>query len=153
MKRIAAVILVAAVASFVFADQPPAGTIQIHAKDLVWKDGPPTIPGSKIAVLEGDQTKPCDPPLPMPCPFTIRLMIPAGARLMPHFHPRPERVTVLSGELKVGFGDSIDSKPLTTFRGGDFYINPAGSHHFVLFVKKTVIQITGDAPWVVTPVK
>jgi mannose-6-phosphate isomerase-like protein (cupin superfamily) len=150
MKHIASVLLVAAVSALVLADQPPPGAIQIHAENLVWKDGPAAIPGSKVAVLEGDQTKPCEPP--MPCPFTIRLMLPAGSKVMPHDHPRNERVTVLEGEARVGFGDSIDSKPLTTFRSGDFYINPAGSHHFVLFPKKTIIQITGDAPWVITPV-
>ena len=38
------------------------------------------------------------------------------------------------------------------FVAGDFYINPPGAHHFVFFPKTTVIQITTEGPWTVTPV-
>jgi quercetin dioxygenase-like cupin family protein len=120
------------------ADQPPDGAIQIT--HVVWKAGPSSLPkGTEVAVLEGDPK--------VAGMFTMRLRVPAGAIVPPHWHPRPERVTVLSGEVIVGFGDKVTSKPVTTFRAGDFYVNPAMSHHFVRFAKKSVIQITGEGPW------
>ncbi|HEV7919527.1 MAG TPA: cupin domain-containing protein [Thermoanaerobaculia bacterium] len=115
----------------------PPGTIQVTK--VTWSPGPPALPkGTQIAVLEGDQTK--------AGMFTLRLKLPRGAQLPPHWHPRPERVTVLSGEVRVGFGDKV-SKDVTTFRAGSFYVNPALAHHFVSFPQETVIQITGEGPW------
>src|SRR5436189_6335948 len=92
----------------------PANTIQVHAKALHWKSGPPTMPkGAKIAILEGDPTKSGI--------FTLRIKFPQGAVVHPHWHPRPERVTLLSGRVMVGFGDVVDSSATRTFRAGDFY--------------------------------
>jgi len=128
------------------AAEPPAGTIQVHAKTLVWKETKPPLPvGSKIAVLEGDPKQ--------SGMFTIRLQLPAGAKLAPHFHPVPERVTVISGEVRVGFGDKPSMLNTDRFVAGDFYVNPPAVHHFVFFPKTTVIQITGEGPWTVTPVQ
>lgn len=107
---------------------------------VVWKAGPPNLPkGTEVAVLEGDPK--------MPGMFTMRLRVPAGSKVAPHWHPRPERVTILSGEVRVGFGDHSDAKPLTTYGPGGFYVNPPMSHHFVLFPRTSVIQITGEGPW------
>jgi len=140
MRRIVIVLF----AALSLAAAPPPGTIQVHAKDIVWKDAPPTMPpGTKIAVLEGD--------MHAAGIFTLRLKVPAGSRLGPHCHPRPERVTVLSGEVRVGFGDKIDVKGTTLFRAGDFYVNPPESHHYVVFTATTIVQITGEGPWVTNP--
>jgi hypothetical protein len=120
---------------------PPPGAIQVHAAAIVWNDGPPSLPkGTKVAVLEGDPKQ--------AGAFTMRLRVPAGSKILPHWHPRPERVTVLSGVVKVGFGDSWNDAAMREFRAGDFYLNPPESHHFVAFPRTAVIQITGEGPWV-----
>jgi quercetin dioxygenase-like cupin family protein len=127
------------------AAEPPAGTIQVDAAKLEWKATKAPLPaGTELAVLEGDPKQ--------PGMFTIRLRIPAGAKLPPHTHPVVERVTVLSGEVHVGFGDQPSMLGTHRFRAGDFYINPPGAHHFVFFPKTTIIQITTEGPWTVTPV-
>ena len=119
---------------------PPPATIQVHAASIVWKAGPPTMPkGSKIAVLEGDPSKSGI--------FTIRIKFPQGAIVHPHWHPRPERVTVLSGRVMVGFGDVVDQTATRTFVAGDFYVNPPEAHHYVIVPVETVVQITGEGPW------
>ena len=116
----------------------PPGAIQVT--HVTWKDGPPTLPkGAKVAVLEGDPKAAGI--------FTMRLRIPAGSRVEPHTHPRPERVTVLEGEAEVGFGDTFERKGMTKFHAGDFYVNPPESHHYVYFPRTTVVQITGEGPW------
>jgi len=122
------------------AAAPPPTAIQVSGAALVWKDAPPSMPkGTKIAVLEGDPKQ--------AGAFTIRLRVPAGSKVLPHWHPRPERVTVLSGVVKVGFGDTWNDAETREFRAGDFYVNPPESHHFVGFPRTAVIQITGEGPW------
>lgn len=79
--------------------------------------------------------------------FTLRLKIPAGTRLQPHWHPRDERVTVLSGLVKVGFGDEFEEANMVSFGPGSFYLNPAQSRHYVWFVEETVMQLTNVGPW------
>src|SRR5687767_10075496 len=57
--------------------------------DLKWTP-PPSLPrGAKMAIVDGDPTKPGS--------FTFRLILPANYRVPPHFHPADERVTVLKG--------------------------------------------------------
>jgi quercetin dioxygenase-like cupin family protein len=118
----------------------PADAIQIRADDVVWSPGPPTLPeGTRMMVLEGDPRK--------EGLFTIRLQIPAGTRLQPHRHPREERATILSGEVRVGFGDAFDEADMTAFGPGSYYVNPPKSHHYVWIVEDSVMQLTGMGPW------
>ena len=108
-------------------------TIQVMAP--VWKDAPATMPkGTKIAVLEGDIRKDGI--------FTIRLKVPAGSKLKTHTHPRPERVTVLSGKVQV----TIDGTT-TTFGSGGFYVNAPNVPHSVSFPRASVLQLTCEGPW------
>lgn len=108
--------------------------IQVTAP--VWNDAPPSMPkGTKITVLEGS---PQQPGL-----FTIRLKVPAGATIAAHTHPRPERVTVLSGKVTVTIGGKT-----TTFGAGGFYVNPAEEAHSLEFVEESVLQLTCEGPWV-----
>jgi len=133
-------IFFAALVALVAFAEPPAGTIQVNARAIRWNDGPPSLPkGTKVAVLEGDPKTAGI--------FTMRLAVPAGAKVMPHRHPRAERVTIISGEVSVGFGERWDDAALRTFHNGDFYVNPANAAHFVLFNELSVIQITGEGPW------
>lgn len=118
----------------------PPGAIQLPPEAQVWKDAPELAPGVQLLVLQGDPKK--------EGLFTIRVRIPAGARLKPHWHPRDERVTILSGLVKVGFGDRWEEEGMTTFPPGSFYVNPPKSHHYVLMVEETVMQLTGMGPWV-----
>ncbi len=144
MKR-TALLAAALLVVVVFAAELPPGTIQVDASKLVWTNGPPALPGSKSAVLEGDPKT--------TGMFTMRLRMPAGTRVPPHWHPRPERVTILSGVVQVGFGDTWDDRALHSFHAGDFYVNPPNSHHFVKFAEESVIQITGDGPWELHPLE
>ncbi|MFP5245053.1 MAG: cupin domain-containing protein [Thermoanaerobaculia bacterium] len=111
----------------------------IQITGIVWKDAPPSMPkNTKIAVLEGS---PQQPGL-----FTIRLKVPAGAIIKPHTHPRPERVTVLSGRIRVGFGKTIEPGG-TTFTAGGFYVNPPEEPHDLVIEEESVLQLTCEGPW------
>jgi hypothetical protein len=118
----------------------PEGAIQVPGGTGAWVDGPPSLPaGTEMLVLEGH---PAEAGM-----FTIRLRVSAGTRLQPHWHPREERVTVLSGLVRVGFGERFDEQAMTTFGPGSFYVNPPLSRHFVWVVEDTVMQLTGSGPW------
>lgn len=117
----------------------PAGTIQQPVEKQQWVDAPHLAPGVRILVLEGNPKA--------EGMFTIRLRIPAGTRLQPHWHPRDERVTILSGLAKVGFGDAWKEEGMTSYAAGSFYLNPPMSHHYVWIVEDTEMQLTGMGPW------
>ena len=102
---------------------------------------PPVLPaGAQLAVLEGD-------PMGSFGAFTIRLKMPDGYRIAPHWHPKRENVTVISGSFKVGMGDSFDASKMTAFQVGSFaYLDPS-MHHYGMAVGETVVQIHGPAPF------
>ena len=113
----------------------------IQVTSITWKDAPPSMPkGTQIAVLEGS---PQEPGL-----FTIRLKVPAGSQIPAHTHPRPERVTVLSGRGTVSLGDTK-----TTFGPGGFYVTPPDVVHSLTVDEESVLQLTCEGPWVVAYVK
>lgn len=121
-----------------------AAAIQITNPE--WKDAPPSMPkGTKMAVLEGDAKQ--------PGLFTIRLKVPAGSKIAPHTHPRPERVTVLSGRVIVGFGKVPDESKGTTFTSGGFYVNPPDEPHYLFIPEESVLQLTCEGPWVLNYVE
>lgn len=145
-SRISCCLLLALTGAWPVQAQPPAGTIQVDGSAIAWKPAPPGLPeGATIAVLEGDPSA--------EGVFTLRIRVPAGSRLAAHTHPRPERVTILSGAVGVGFGTHYDQTRLKVFRAGDFYVNPPGHPHFVSFATDSEVQITGQGPWVVEPAK
>ncbi|MBM3982662.1 MAG: DUF4437 domain-containing protein [Planctomycetes bacterium] len=110
--------------------------------ELTWQDGPLSLPpGAKFAVLEGDPTK--------PGPFVFRVKVPDGYRIPPHTHPKPERVTVVSGTFNLGMGDTFDATKTDALPAGTYGTWPAGMKHFVWVKGETVVQFHGEGPWVI----
>jgi quercetin dioxygenase-like cupin family protein len=110
--------------------------------DIKWKDGPASIPaGAKLAVLEGDPAK--------EGPFVIRLKLPDGYRIPPHTHPKPERLTVISGTFNIGMGEKFDASKGTTMPAGTFGTWAPGMKHYVWTKGETVVQLHGVGPWVI----
>jgi ChrR Cupin-like domain len=95
--------------------------------------------GAQLAVLEGDPTASTGD-------FTIRLKMPNGYRIPPHWHPNRENATVISGNFKVGMGDTFDESKMTTFGAGSFgYMDPS-MHHYVMAFGEVVVQVHGMSP-------
>jgi quercetin dioxygenase-like cupin family protein len=80
----------------------------------------------------------------------MRLAMPAGYRIPPHFHQVDEHVTVISGAFQVGMGETFDESKLTTLSPGTFGVIPPGMRHFARADKPTVIQLHGVGPWGLT---
>jgi quercetin dioxygenase-like cupin family protein len=126
--------------------QSPSAKPQAHVitpPDLQWGPAPAILPaGARLAVLEGDPSK--------AGPFTMRLEMPAGYRIPPHFHQVDEHVTVISGAFQVGMGDTFDASKLTTLLPGAFGVIPPGMRHFARADKASVTQLHGVGPWDLT---
>jgi hypothetical protein len=110
--------------------------------DVKWGSGPASLPpGAKLAVLEGNPAT--------EGPFVIRLRLPDGYRIAPHTHPKPERVTVISGTFNIGMGDRFDPSKGTAMPAGTFGTWAPGMKHFVWASGETVIQLHGAGPWMI----
>jgi len=97
------------------------------------------LPGAQVAVLEGDPTAKTGD-------FTVRLKMPDGYRIAPHWHPNRENVTVLSGTFKVGMGDDFDESKMGAFPAGSFaYLDP-DMHHYAMASGEVVVQVHGMSP-------
>ena len=107
---------------------------------ITWNAAPPVLPmGAKIAVLEGDPAK--------PGPYTMRLSLPDGYTIPPHFHPGPEHVTVIHGTLQVGMGAQLDPTKFNDLPEGTFGVIPARMRHFARAKGDVIIQLHGTGPW------
>lgn len=111
--------------------------------DVNWKDGPGSLPkGAKFAILEGDPGK--------DGPFVMRIRVPDGYQIPPHWHPKVERITVISGSFNLGMGEKFDQSATREMAAGTFGFWPAGMRHFVWAKGETVIQLHGIGPWAIT---
>jgi len=139
---LAAVILSSPAAS-AFAQGTKEGQIFISPEDIQWASAPPSMPkGAKIAVLQGDPGK--------PGPFVMRLMVPPGYKIAPHWHTQDESLTVISGTLYFGAGDKVETSKAHTVTPGSFHYLSGKDHHYLVAKSEAVIQINGNGPFDVT---
>jgi hypothetical protein len=95
--------------------------------------------GAQLAVLEGN-------PGATTGDYTVRLKMPDGYRIAPHWHPNRENVTVITGTFKVGMGDRFDETKMGDFPAGSFaYLDP-DMHHYAMASGQVVVQVHGMAP-------
>jgi len=109
--------------------------------ELTWTDLP-SLPGVKIAVIEG--------PLNEAVPIMFRLKFPANYKVAPHWHPGIEHVTVISGTLNMGIGDVFDQSKTRALTPGSVAIMQPKTHHFVWTSEETIGQVHSIGPWSVT---
>jgi hypothetical protein len=95
--------------------------------------------GAQLAVLEGN-------PGASSGDYTVRLKMPDGYRIAPHWHPNRENVTVISGTFKVGMGDRFDESQMGTFPAGSFAFLDPNMHHYAMTNGPVVVQVHGAAP-------
>jgi quercetin dioxygenase-like cupin family protein len=124
-----------------FAGQALANeTTMATPAEMAWADGPPVLPpGAQIAVLSGNPMQ--------EGPFVFRLKFPAGYEIPAHTHSIAELVTVMSGTLNFGHGETFDKSKTMPVPVGSFASIPAGHPHFVWTDGEVVVQIHGDGPF------
>jgi quercetin dioxygenase-like cupin family protein len=122
------------------ASPAPSHSIVAVTPDAIEWIAPPSLPpGAKLAVLQGD---PAHAGL-----FVVRLLLPAGYVMPPHFHPTHEHITVLRGALHMGMGDKFDKTATTPLAAGSFATMPASMSHFIWVDDETELQVHGTGPF------
>jgi quercetin dioxygenase-like cupin family protein len=107
---------------------------------IPWGPAPPFLAkGAQFAVLEGDPTASTGD-------YTVRLKMPDGYRIAPHFHPLRENVTVISGTFRLGMGDVFNAEKTRAFPAGSFAFLDPNMHHYAMACGETIVQVHGSSP-------
>ncbi|HEY6249335.1 MAG TPA: cupin domain-containing protein [Candidatus Angelobacter sp.] len=117
----------------------PAATVMTPDK-INWGDAPPVFqPGAKLAVLSGNPAAAGQ--------FIVRLKFPDGYKVMPHWHPTAENVTVVSGEFHVGMGDKWNDAGMLALPASSFASVPAHHSHYAVAKGETIVQVSAMGPF------
>ena len=109
--------------SDVQAHQPGQDVFKgILSEDVDWKAFPAFPPSVRLAVVVGQPSE--------PGPYTIRVKVPHGEKLMPHRHSEDRVYTVISGVFHIGLGDEFDANKLQAYPPGAVIILPGNTSHF-----------------------
>jgi quercetin dioxygenase-like cupin family protein len=121
-----------------------AGSASEHTvlapEEMKWGAGPAALPaGAEAVVLYGDPSK--------EGLFAMRLKVPTGYHIPPHSHSKPEIVTVISGEARLGMGDTADEAKTHKMGQDSFMAMSPGTTHYVYVDQETVVQLNSVGPW------
>jgi len=127
----------------VAADRDASPVHRTFTQDQIkWQDAKALPAGAQMAVLEGDPAKPGF--------IAMRIKLPSGYRIPPHYHPCQERVTVLSGTFHLASGEKFDEKAGAALTAGAYTTMPAGMRHYAWADGETILQLTTIGPWGIT---
>ena len=110
----------------------------ILSEDVEWKPFPAFPPSVRLVVVgQPSETG----------PYTIRVKMPRGGKLMPHKHPEDRVYTVISGVFYIGLGDEFNESKLEAYPPGAVVILPGNTSHFH-WAKSSeyVTQVTAIGP-------
>ncbi len=123
------------------AKAPPH--VLVTAAELKWGEPPPVFEkGPSFTVVSGDPGKTGI--------FVVRLRMPAGYKIAPHWHPTDEHVTVLSGTFALGMGEKFDKATMKDLPAGGYAFLPADMRHFAMATTATIVQVEGPGPFTLT---
>ena len=92
------------------------------SEDIEWKPFAAFPPSARLAIVVGEPSK--------EGPYTIRVHVPHGVKLMPHKHPEDRVYTVISGVFYIGLGDHFDADKLQAYPPGAVIVLPGDTAHF-----------------------
>jgi hypothetical protein len=90
--------------------------------DIDWKPFAAFPPSVRLAVIVGQPSQ--------NAPYTIRVRVPHGVKLMPHRHPEDRVYTVMSGVFYIGLGDRFEPDKLEAYPPGSVVVLPGDTFHF-----------------------
>jgi len=125
------------------AQEAKSAEVLVAPLELKWGPAPPVFEkGASMAVVAGDPSK--------AAPFVVRLKLPAGYKINPHFHPTDENVTVISGTLALAMGDKFAAAGMKSLPAGGFAVLPAQMHHYAMAKTPAVVQVHAVGPFALT---
>ncbi|HZZ77805.1 MAG TPA: cupin domain-containing protein [Gemmataceae bacterium] len=121
----------------------PDEHVVVKAGSIKWGPAPPSLPaGAKAAILVGDPTK-------SGTPYVLRVMLPDGYKIAPHWHPHDENATVLKGTLLIGTGEKFDASKMEELPAGSYMRMPKTMRHFAAAKGETILQLHGVGPFAI----
>ena len=103
--------------------QPGEGVFKaILPEEIDWKPFAAFPPAARLAVVVGQPVQ--------EGPYTIRVKVPGGVKLMPHKHPEDRLYTVISGIFYIGLGDNFEVDKLQAYPPGAVIVLPGNTSHF-----------------------
>jgi len=145
VKRILclAVMLAFACGNAVAEEATEPAHVLVQGDELKWGDPPPVFEkGMSFTVVSGDPSK--------SGLYVVRLKMPAGYMIAPHWHPTDEHVTVLSGTVAIGMGEKFDKATMTKMPVGGYVLLPAEMRHYAMAATDAVVQVHGPGPFALT---
>ena len=94
----------------------------ILPENIDWKPFAALPSSVRLAVIAGQPSE--------PGPYTIRVRVPGGVKLMPHRHSEDRIYTVISGVFYIGMGDEFDNDKLEAYPAGAVIVLPGNTSHF-----------------------
>jgi len=105
------------------AHQPEQADFRaILPEEIEWKPLPAFPASARLAIVVGEPVR--------EGPYTIRVKLPHGTRMMPHSHPEDRMYTVISGIFYIGLGDKFDAEKLQAYPPGSVIVLPGNTSHF-----------------------
>ena len=105
------------------AHQPGESEFRVILPEQIeWRAFPTFPPSARLAILIGDPSQ--------PGPYTIRVKVPGGVKLMAHRHPEDRVYTVISGVFYIGLGERFDADKLQAYPPGSVIVLPGNTPHF-----------------------
>ena len=139
-RKLRYVVMLAVACGVVAAQEGTTGHVLLNPSQAKWGDPPPVFEkGASFIVVSGDPGK--------PGLFVVRLKLPAGFKIAPHWHPTDEHVTVLSGTFALGMGEKFDKAAMTELPVGGYALLPAQMRHFAQATTEATIQVHGQGPF------
>jgi quercetin dioxygenase-like cupin family protein len=91
-------------------------------EEIVWHQHPALPSGTGLAVIvENPSTT---------GPYTIRVRVPSGTKVMPHTHREHRIYTVISGVFYIGVGGEFDEDEVKAYPPGSVVVLPGNTPHF-----------------------
>jgi hypothetical protein len=140
MRRAAVTLALFIVGSAIASAQEMAKPIA--ESEIKWAPAPFAPPGMQVAVMSGDPGK--------EGLYAVRLKMPADYVFPPHGIPTAETVTVLSGLMYIGLGDTFDRTKAQRLAVGSFVELPGKINHYSWNLSEVILEFHSMGPSPVT---
>lgn len=136
---------------FLAASVATAACTHVPQSSTAWTDG---VKFASMGAGTGAFSSTLDGNTNAAAPYTIRVHITKGGKIMPHTHPDTRVITVVDGELCYGFGDTFDETGCKLYPEGSYFVVPGNAPHYG-FGKTgdAVYQESGIGPSAFVPVR
>ena len=95
---------------------------EVLSEEIDWKPFAAFPPSVRLGVVVGRPSE--------EGPYTIRVRVPNGVKLMPHRHTEDRVYTVIAGVFYIGLGDHFDAGGLYAYPPGSVIVLPGNTSHF-----------------------